>query len=37
MSEIVLNAYEKFKNVKAKNIQEVIEIDTEVRRYVQKQ
>ncbi len=36
MSEIVLNAYEKFKDVKAKNIQEVIEIDTEVRHYVQK-
>ncbi len=34
MSEMVLDAYEKFKNVKAKNIDEIIEIDKEVRLYV---
>ncbi|RRS32238.1 MAG: 1-deoxy-D-xylulose 5-phosphate reductoisomerase [Epsilonproteobacteria bacterium (ex Lamellibrachia satsuma)] len=34
MSEIVLDAYEKFGDVKASNIQEIIEIDKEVRRYV---
>ena len=34
MSEIVLNAYQKFEDVKAKNIEEIIEIDTEVRKYV---
>ncbi len=34
MSEMVLKAYDKFKEVKAKNIQEIIKIDTEVRRYV---
>ena len=35
MSEIVLNAYERFGDVKAKNIAEIIEIDKEVRAYVQ--
>lgn len=35
MSEMVLNAYEKFKDVKANNIQEIIEIDTQVRHYVE--
>jgi len=35
MSDIILDAYEKFKSVKAKNIQEIIEIDKEVRSYVQ--
>lgn len=35
MSEIVLNAYERFGDVKAKNITEIIEIDKEVRAYVQ--
>jgi len=34
MSDIVLGAYEKFKDVKAKNIEEIIQIDTEVRKYV---
>lgn len=34
MSEIVLNAYEKFEQVKAKNIEEIIQIDKEVRAYV---
>ena len=34
MSEMVLDAYEKFRDVKAKNIQDIIEIDTEVRKYV---
>ncbi len=33
MSEMVLDAYSKFENIKATNIEEVIEIDTEVRRY----
>ena len=35
MSEIVLNAYERFGDAKAKNIAEIIEIDKEVRAYVQ--
>ena len=34
MSDIILNTYEKFKDVKAKNIDEIIEIDKEVRTYV---
>ncbi|MEA1880525.1 MAG: 1-deoxy-D-xylulose-5-phosphate reductoisomerase [Campylobacterota bacterium] len=34
MSEIVLNAYEKFENVRAKNIAEIVQIDKEVRSYV---
>ena len=34
MSDIVLDAYEKFKHIKAKNIDEIIAIDTEVRAYV---
>ena len=34
MSQMVLNAYEKFNDVKAKNIAEIIEIDKEVRAYV---
>ena len=34
MSEIVLAAYKKFEDVKASNIQEIIEIDREVRKYV---
>jgi len=34
MSDIVLNAYEKFGDVKAANIAEIIEIDKEVRSYV---
>jgi len=34
MSDIILDAYEKFGDVKAKNINEIIEIDTEVRNYV---
>lgn len=33
MSEMVLDAYEKFKDVKAKNIAEIIQIDTEVRAF----
>jgi len=36
MSEMLLDAYEKFKDVKAKNIKEIIEIDKEVRIYAQK-
>jgi 1-deoxy-D-xylulose-5-phosphate reductoisomerase len=31
MSDIVLNAYDKFKDIKASNINEIIEIDTQVR------
>ena len=34
MSEIILDAYEKFGDVKASTIKEIIEIDTEVRKYV---
>jgi len=34
MSEVILDAYEKFGDVKAKNIDEIIEIDNEVRKYV---
>lgn len=34
MSEIVLDAYQKFEEVKAKDINEIIEIDKEVRNYV---
>ena len=34
MSDMVLDAYEKFSNVKASSIDEIIEIDTEVRKYV---
>jgi len=33
MSEIVLNAYQKFENIKAKNIADIIDIDKEVRTY----
>jgi len=33
MSEIVLDTYEKFRDVQAKNIDEIVEIDTEVRAY----
>jgi 1-deoxy-D-xylulose-5-phosphate reductoisomerase len=36
MSDIILNAYKKFEDVKAKNIQDIIEIDKEVRKYVTK-
>ena len=35
MSDIVLSAYKKFESVKAKNIDEIIEIDRKVREYVQ--
>ncbi len=35
MSEMVLDAYQKFEDVKAKNIDEIIAIDKEVRAYVQ--
>ncbi len=34
MGKMVLDAYAKFNNVRAKNIQEIIEIDKEVRAYV---
>ena len=34
MSEMILDAYKKFENVKAKNIDEIIQIDKEVRNYV---
>ena len=33
MSDIILNAYDKFKNIKVSNINEIIEIDTQVRTY----
>ncbi len=33
MSNIILDAYEKFSDVKAKNIDDIIEIDTQVRAY----
>jgi len=33
MSDIILDAYAKFRDVKAKSIDEIIEIDTEVRQY----
>ena len=35
MADMVLDAYKKFEDVKASNIQEIIEIDKEVRKYVQ--
>ncbi len=35
MGKMVLDAYKKFEDVKAKNIAEIIEIDKEVRNYVQ--
>ena len=35
MSEMILDAYKKFEDVKAKNIAEIIEIDKDVRKYVQ--
>ena len=34
MGKMVLDAYNKFGDIKAKNIQEIIEIDKEVRKYV---
>ncbi len=34
MSDMILDAYKKFEDVKANNIQEIIEIDREVRTYV---
>jgi 1-deoxy-D-xylulose-5-phosphate reductoisomerase len=34
MGKMVLDAYKKFDNVRAKNIAEIIEIDREVRSYV---
>ena len=34
MGDIVLDAYQKFENVKAANIDEIIQIDKEVRKYV---
>lgn len=34
MSEMILDAYEKFNDVKASNIDEIIELDREVRAYV---
>ena len=33
MSDMILNAYEKFRDVKANNIEDIIEIDKEVRKY----
>ncbi len=36
MSEMTLNAYKKFENFKANNIEEIIQIDKEVRSYVTK-
>ncbi len=34
MSDIVLNAYQKFENIKPKNIDDIIQIDSEVRAFV---
>jgi len=34
MSEMVLDAYKKFETVKASNIEEIIQIDKEIRAYV---
>jgi len=34
MSKIILDAYKKFENIKARDIDEIIEIDKEVREYV---
>lgn len=36
ISNLILESYEKFKLYKAKNIEEIIEIDKEVRTYIQK-
>ena len=36
MSDIILGAYEKFSDVKAKNIDEIVEINADVRHYVQR-
>jgi 1-deoxy-D-xylulose-5-phosphate reductoisomerase len=36
MSDMILNAYEKFGDVKAKSIDDIITIDSEVRKYVSK-
>jgi 1-deoxy-D-xylulose-5-phosphate reductoisomerase len=35
MADMVLDAYKKFEDVKATSIKEIIEIDTEVRAYVE--
>jgi len=37
MSKLILNSYKKFENVKASNINEIIEIDAEVRKYAKSQ
>ena len=37
MSKLILDSYKKFENVKASNINEIIEIDTEVRKYAKSQ
>jgi 1-deoxy-D-xylulose-5-phosphate reductoisomerase len=34
MSDMVLDAYKKFEDIKAKNIDDIIQIDKEVRDYV---
>jgi 1-deoxy-D-xylulose-5-phosphate reductoisomerase len=34
MGKIVLDAYKKFEDVRAKDIKEIIEIDREVRKYI---
>jgi 1-deoxy-D-xylulose-5-phosphate reductoisomerase len=34
MSEIVLDAYKKYETVKASNINEIIQLDEEIRTYV---
>jgi len=34
IAKIVLDSYKKFENVRAKDIKEIIQIDREVRRYV---
>ncbi len=34
MSDIVLDAYKKFEAIKASNISEIIQIDKEIRAYV---
>ncbi len=37
MSKLILDSYKKFENVKASNINEIIEIDAEVRKYAKSQ
>ncbi len=34
MSKIVLNSYKKFENIRAKNIEDIISIDREIRSFI---